>query len=62
MVTFQRTIQVASSPSDDETSQMVRPVQQQDLAARLREIGEHCASLPDHDTDIVLYDEAGAWA
>jgi hypothetical protein len=53
---------VASTPSDDETSQTVRPVQQQDLAARLHEIGEHCAGMPDYDTDIVLYDEAGAWA
>jgi hypothetical protein len=53
---------VASTPNDDETSQTVRPVQQQDLAARLREIGENCASMPDYDTDIVLYDEAGAWA
>jgi antitoxin VapB len=36
-----------------------------DLAARLREIGEHCASLPDFDTrspdEIVGYDETGMW-
>jgi antitoxin VapB len=36
-----------------------------DLAARLREIGEHCASLPDYDTrgpdEIVGYDETGMW-
>jgi hypothetical protein len=53
---------VASTPNDDETSQTVRPVQQQDLAARLREIGENCTSMPDYDTDIDLFDEAGAWA
>jgi antitoxin VapB len=36
-----------------------------DLAARLREIGGHCASLPDLDTrtpdEIVGYDETGLW-
>jgi len=36
-----------------------------DLAARLREIGEHCASLPDFDTrtpdEIAGYDETGMW-
>ena len=36
-----------------------------DLAARLREIGEHCAALPDFDTrapdEIVGYDETGMW-
>lgn len=36
-----------------------------DLAARIREIGEHCASLPDFDTrspdEIVGYDENGMW-
>ena len=36
-----------------------------DPAARLREIGEHCASLPDYDTrsvdEIVGYDETGQW-
>jgi antitoxin VapB len=35
------------------------------LAARLREIGEHCAALPDFDTrspdEIVGYDETGMW-
>ncbi len=35
------------------------------LAERLREIGEHCARLPDHDTrspdEIVGYDDAGMW-
>jgi antitoxin VapB len=35
------------------------------LAERLREIGEHCAHLPDHDIrspdDIVGYDETGMW-
>ncbi len=35
------------------------------LADRLREIGEHCASLPDFDTRtpdaIVGYDETGMW-
>jgi antitoxin VapB len=35
------------------------------LAARLRAIGEHCASLPDFDTrtpdEIVGYDEYGMW-
>jgi hypothetical protein len=37
-----------------------------DLAARLREIGEHCAALPDIDPrspdDIIGYDETGSWA
>jgi antitoxin VapB len=36
-----------------------------DLAAHIREIGEHCASLPDFDTrspdEIVGYDETGMW-
>jgi antitoxin VapB len=36
-----------------------------DLAARFREIGEHCAGLPDHDThssdEIIGYDENGLW-
>ena len=36
-----------------------------DLAQRLREIGEHCAGLPDHDTlspdEIVGYDDTGMW-
>jgi antitoxin VapB len=36
-----------------------------DLAARLREIGEHCAALPDLDTrtpdEIVGYDATGMW-
>lgn len=36
-----------------------------DLAARLREIGEYCASLPDFDTrsadEIIGYDETGMW-
>ena len=35
------------------------------LAERLREIGEHCASLPDFDSrtadEIVGYDETGMW-
>jgi antitoxin VapB len=37
-----------------------------DLAARLQEIGEHCASLPDFDVrdpdDIVGYDDTGMWS
>ncbi len=36
-----------------------------DLAARIREIGKHCASLPDFDTrspdEIIGYDENGMW-
>jgi antitoxin VapB len=36
-----------------------------DLVARLREIGEHFASLPDIDTrspdEVVGYDETGMW-
>ena len=36
-----------------------------DLVARLRKIGEHCASSPDFDTrspdEIVGYDETGMW-
>ena len=43
----------------------LRRAQPADLAARLREIGEHCASLPDLDPrspeDIVNYDETGLW-
>ena len=35
------------------------------LAERLRQIGEHCASLPDFDArtpdEIVGYDETGMW-
>jgi len=35
------------------------------LAERLREIGEHCARLPDYDSrspdGIVGYDKAGMW-
>jgi antitoxin VapB len=36
-----------------------------DLLARIREIGEHCASLPVYDDrspdEIVGYDETGMW-
>lgn len=36
-----------------------------DLVARIRAIGEHCASLPDFDTrsadEIISYDENGMW-
>jgi antitoxin VapB len=36
-----------------------------DLAARIRQIGEHCARLPDFDTrtpdEIIGYDENGMW-
>ncbi len=36
-----------------------------DLVRRLREIGEHCARLPDLDTrtadEIVGYDDSGMW-
>jgi antitoxin VapB len=36
-----------------------------DLAARLREIGQHCANLPDYDArspdEIVGYNETGMW-
>jgi antitoxin VapB len=43
----------------------LRRGQPADLAARLREIGQHCASLPDYDTrapdEIVGYDETGMW-
>jgi antitoxin VapB len=35
------------------------------LAVRFREIGMHCASLPDYDTrspdEIIGYDETGMW-
>ncbi len=43
----------------------LRRGQSSDLAARLRQIGEHCASLPDYDTrsseEIVGYDQNGMW-
>jgi antitoxin VapB len=43
----------------------LRRGQPTDLAARLREIGRHCASLPDYDMrapdEIAGYDEAGMW-
>ncbi len=43
----------------------LRRGQAADLAARLREIGEHCAALPDIDVrtpdEVVGYDEAGMW-
>jgi antitoxin VapB len=43
----------------------LRRGQPADLAARLREIGQHCANLPDYDTrapdEIVGYDETGMW-
>lgn len=43
----------------------LRRGQPDDLAARLREIGEHCARLPDYDMrspdEIVGYDETGMW-
>jgi antitoxin VapB len=45
--------------------ELLRRGQPADLAARLREIGEHCASLPDYDIrspdEIVGYDETGMW-
>jgi antitoxin VapB len=43
----------------------LRRGQSGDLSARLREIGEHCASLPDVDVrapdEILGYDETGMW-
>jgi antitoxin VapB len=43
----------------------LRRGQPSNLAERLREIGEHCASLPDFDTstpdEIIGYDESGMW-
>lgn len=43
----------------------LRRGQPHDLAARLREIGMHCASLPDLDArspdEIIGYDETGMW-
>lgn len=43
----------------------LRRGQPADLAGLLREIGQHCASLPDYDTrspdEIVGYDETGMW-
>jgi antitoxin VapB len=43
----------------------LRRGQASDLAARLREIGAHCAALPDFDRrspdEIVGYDETGMW-
>lgn len=43
----------------------LRRGQPPDMAARLREIGEHCAALPDIDLrnpdQIVGYDETGMW-
>lgn len=43
----------------------LRRGQPDDLVERLREIGEHCASLPDFQTgtadEIVGYDETGMW-
>jgi antitoxin VapB len=43
----------------------LRRGQPSNLAQRLREIGEHCASLPDFDTrtaeEMTGYDETGLW-
>jgi len=43
----------------------LRRGQPADLAERLRQIGEHCAGLPDLDPrgpdEIVGYDETGGW-
>ncbi len=43
----------------------LRRGQPRDLTARFRQIGEHCAALPDYDTrsadEIVGYDEFGMW-
>jgi antitoxin VapB len=43
----------------------IRRGRPRDLAARFKEIGEHCAALPDFDTrradDIIGYDESGIW-
>ena len=43
----------------------LRRGQPHDLATRLREIGLHCAGLPDLDTrnadEIMGYDESGMW-
>lgn len=44
----------------------LRRGQPDDLAARFREIGEHCAALPDVDLRspdaIIGYDETGMWS
>ncbi len=43
----------------------LRRGQPEDLAARLRAIGEHCASLPDPDArnpdGMLGYDDIGMW-
>jgi antitoxin VapB len=43
----------------------LRRGQPADLAGLLREIGQHCANLPDFDTrspdEIIGYDETGMW-
>ena len=45
--------------------ELLRRGQPGDLVDRLREIGQHCASLPDFDTrtpdEIAGYDETGMW-
>ena len=60
---------MALSLKDRETDRLARELRRRgkpgDLAERLRKIGEHCASLPDHDTcspdEIAGYDETGMW-
>jgi antitoxin VapB len=45
--------------------EQLRRGQPSNMAARLRAIGEHCASLPDFDTrtpdEMIGYDDTGMW-
>ena len=61
---------MALSLKDKETDRLAREVaaltgETQTGTARLREIGEHCAALPDFDTrspdETIGYDETGMW-
>jgi len=61
---------MALSLKDKETDRLAREVaaltgETQTGTARLLEIGEHCAALPDFDTrspdEIIGYDETGMW-
>jgi len=59
------TLAVRTAPDERLAREQRRRGRTRGLAERLREVGEHCARLPDYDwrppDEIVGYDENGVW-
>jgi antitoxin VapB len=59
------TVAIRTALAERLARERFRRGQPSDLAARLREVGEHCARLPDIDTrtpdEILGYDATGLW-